>query len=64
VKTQLRPLQRCTSLASLPRSKLCLRSCAGGVHNQLWQKSLWKENERNSKYAAHKICGALTIAPR
>jgi len=32
---------------------LCLRSCAGGVHNQLWQKSLWKENERNSKYAAH-----------
>src|SRR5579862_3995728 len=38
VKT-LRPRsQRCTSLASLPRFKLCLKICAGGVHDQLWQK--------------------------
>src|SRR5208283_1969024 len=38
MKTQLRPSQKCTLLASLPRSKLCLKNCAGGVHDQLWQK--------------------------
>src|ERR1700733_2486321 len=43
MKTQLRLSQRCTLLASLPRSKLCLKNCAGGVHDQLWQKRLWKE---------------------
>src|ERR1700716_1785233 len=42
-KTQLRPSQRCTSLASLPRSKLSWEICAGWVHDQLWQKPLWKE---------------------
>jgi hypothetical protein len=26
-------------LASLPRFKLFLENCAGGVHNQLWQKT-------------------------
>jgi len=39
VKTQRPQLQRCTSLASLPRFKLCLEICAGGVHDQLWQKN-------------------------
>jgi len=24
-----------------------LENCAGGVHDQLWQKSLWKETEEN-----------------
>src|ERR1700704_6643140 len=42
-RTQLRPSQRCTSLASLPRSKLSWEICAGWVHDQLWQKPLWKE---------------------
>src|SRR6476659_7381173 len=37
--------QRCTSLASLPRFKLSLEICAGGVHNQLWQKTPVEEME-------------------
>jgi len=24
-----------------------LENCAGGVHDQLWQKNLWKETEEN-----------------
>src|SRR5712671_2700226 len=44
-RTQLRPSQRCTSLASLPRSKLSWEICAGWVHDQLWQKPLWKETQ-------------------
>src|ERR1700757_2499776 len=43
VKTQLPQSQRCTSLASLPRFKLFLEICAGGVHNQLWQKTSVEE---------------------
>src|ERR1700704_5067220 len=46
-KQQLRPSQRCTSLASLPRSKLSWEICAGWVHDQLWQKPLWKETLRS-----------------
>src|SRR5579864_4580367 len=46
VKTRLRPSQRCTSLASLPRFKLFLKNGAGGVHDQLWQKYPVETNER------------------
>src|SRR5579864_9156147 len=46
VKTRLRRSQRCTSLASLPRFKLFLKNGAGGVHDQLWQKSPVETNER------------------
>jgi hypothetical protein len=45
VKTQLPQSQRCTSLASLPRFKLFLENCAGGVHNQLWQKTPVEETK-------------------
>ena len=45
VKTPHRRSQRCTLPTSLPRSKLFLKNGAGGVHDQLWQKSAVEEME-------------------